>query len=182
MKKTLVVTLLLLATSLFAADQTLDVVKDKSSIGFVGRKMVGEHACTFDGFDGSVKLTNNEPVAVNFRIELNSVKSEASPRFLKHLLSADFWDAAKHPTATFKSSRITKKSDSEYTVDGIFTLRGVANPISIPATVSNEEGGVRVKAEFEIDRQKWNVSYPGNADNLIKDAVSVTLDLLFPRS
>jgi polyisoprenoid-binding protein YceI len=182
MKRTLLVALLLAATSVFGADQTVDVIKDKSTIGFTGRKMVGEHACTFDTFDGTVRLKDNQPESVNFSIELNSVKSDASPRFLKHLLSKDFWDVANHPKATFKSTRITKKSDSEYTVDGIFTLRGVANPISIPATVSSEGGAVRVKADFEIDRQKWNVSYPGNADNLIKDAVSVTLDLTFPRT
>jgi polyisoprenoid-binding protein YceI len=181
MKTTFVVVLLLFASSILAAEQKLEVIKDKSSIGFIGRKMVGEHACTFGSFDGTVTVDGSVPEAVSFTIDLATVKSD-NTRFENHLKSADFWDVANHPKATFKSTRITKKSTSEYTVDGIFNLRGVANPVSIPATVANEEGIVRVKAEFEIDRQKWNVSYPGKADNLIKDAVSVTLDLAFPRS
>ena len=178
MKKLFAVSLLLLSASLFAADATLNVVKDKSSIGFIGRKAVGEHAGAFSGFDGSVATRDGQASNVTFTIDLNTVKTDRE-RLDNHLKSADFWDTTNHPAATFKSSRITKKSDTEYTVDGIFTMRGVANPVSIPATVTQENGGTRVKAEFDIDRQKWNVAYKGSADNLIKDAVTVKLDLLF---
>ena len=178
MKKLLAIALFLFSLPLAA--QTLNVVKDKSSIGFTGRKMIGEHVGNFSGFDGSVALTNGAPSAVNFTIDLGTVKTD-SERLDGHLKTADFWDVANHPTASFRSTKITKKSDTEYTVDGIFTLRGANNPITIPATVTKEDGAVRVKADFDIDRQKWNVSYKGKADNLIKDAVSVKLDLVFPQ-
>ena len=178
MKKLLAIALLFLALPLAA--QTLEVVKDKSSIGFIGRKMVGEHIGNFSGFDGSVTMKDGAPSSVDFTIDLNTVKTDRE-RLDGHLKSADFWDVANHPTASFRSTRITKKSDTEYTVDGIFSLRGINNPVSIPAAVTKEEGAVRVKAEFDIDRQKWNVAYKGQADNLIKDAVSVKLDLVFPQ-
>lgn len=180
MKKYVAIALLLFAFPLLAADPALEVVKEKSSIQFIGRKMIGQHLGNFSGFDGSVTLTNGQPSAVAFTIDLNTVKTDRE-RLDNHLKSADFWDVANHPTASFKSSRVTRKTDSEYTVDGILNLRGINNPISIPATVTKEEGVVRVKAELGIDRHKWNVSYKGQADNLIKDEVTVMLDLAFPQ-
>ena len=103
MKRLFAIALVLFTLPLAA--QTLDVVKDKSSIGFTGRKMIGEHVGTFSGFDGSVTLTNGAPSAVNFTIDLNTVKTD-SERLDGHLKTADFWDIANHPTASFRSTKI----------------------------------------------------------------------------
>ncbi|MEN5362022.1 YceI family protein [Brevundimonas intermedia] len=54
-------------------------------------------------------------------------------RLKAHLQTADFFDTANHPTATFVSRSVTVDSDdaNEATVVGDLTLRGVTKPVTI---------------------------------------------------
>ncbi|HEX7153421.1 MAG TPA: YceI family protein [Thermoanaerobaculia bacterium] len=162
-----------------AATTKLPVVAEKSSIGFHGEKIVGSHDGTFGKFDGSVTVDGQKPTAVEFTIDLSTVKTD-SGRLDGHLKSADFFDVANHPNATFKSSSVKDLGNGEYEVSGLFTLRGATNPVSFRAKTERAGGEVRVRSDFKIDRQKWGVAYKGAPDNLIKDDVEIKLDLTFP--
>jgi len=52
-----------------------------------------------------------------------------------HLQSADFFDVAKFPTLTFKSTSFKKGKDANtYVVKGNLTMHGVTKPITLSAT------------------------------------------------
>ena len=53
-----------------------------------------------------------------------------------HLLSADFFDAAKFPTATFTSSSVTAAGEGKLKVAGDLTLHGVTRPVVLDVTVN----------------------------------------------
>jgi len=169
---------LALAMPLAAADK-LNVLPEESSIGFVGEKLIGSHEGTFAKFDGSVTTDKGKPLAVDFTIDLATVKTD-SGRLDNHLKSADFFDVAHHPSATFKSTKITPAGNNAYDVEGLFTLRGTTNPIRFRAIAAPDNGKVKVTSDFSIDRQKWGVAYKGAPDNLIKDDVAIKLALVFP--
>jgi polyisoprenoid-binding protein YceI len=53
-----------------------------------------------------------------------------------HLQSADFFDAAKYPTITFKSTSFTKtKIANGYIVKGNLTMHGVTKPVSFATII-----------------------------------------------
>ena len=57
------------------------------------------------------------------------------PKFEEHLRSADFFEVAKHPTATFKSSRMTfDDKGSPKTVVGELTIKGITKPVTLQVT------------------------------------------------
>lgn len=49
----------------------------------------------------------------------------------KHLLTEDFFDAAKHPTITFKSNKLKFEGDKLVSAEGDFTLHGVTKPVTM---------------------------------------------------
>ena len=56
-----------------------------------------------------------------------------SAKLTEELKSADWFDAAKFPTATFTSTKVTSTSPTTATIDGNFTLHGVTRPITLEA-------------------------------------------------
>jgi polyisoprenoid-binding protein YceI len=64
-----------------------------------------------------------------------------------------------------------------HTITGNLELRGVTKQISFPATIRVATGAVDVNAEFAINRKDFGLSYPGKADDLIRDDVLVKLDV-----
>lgn len=51
-----------------------------------------------------------------------------------HLRTADFFDAEKFPTISFKSSQFKKVSEGAYRVTGDLTMHGITKPVTLDAT------------------------------------------------
>lgn len=162
---------------------TVPVIKEASSIGFIGAKVTRDHVGTFRKFDGSIEYAGQQPNRIVFEIEPGSAVTDTT-KLDAHLRTADFFDVENHPKATFTSQNIREEigvDGTTHRIDGVLNLRGVDRTISFPVKVEKlENGGVRATSEFTINRKDWNVSYPGAADDLIKDDVLIRLDLRFP--
>jgi polyisoprenoid-binding protein YceI len=53
------------------------------------------------------------------------------PKFDEHLRSGDFFEVAKHPSATFKSSKLTFENDAPKEVQGELTIKGITKPVTL---------------------------------------------------
>ena len=84
-----------------------------------------------------------------------------------HLQTADFFDTASHPVATFVSRSVTVDADdaSEATVVGDLTLRGVTRPVTMEVEFNQAGpsmgGAYRVgfDGEATIKRSEFGVDY-----------------------
>lgn len=54
----------------------------------------------------------------------------------EHLKKADFFDATKFPTITFKSTKVQPLGDNRFTVTGDLTMHGVTRPVVLNATLN----------------------------------------------
>ena len=102
-----------------------------------------------------------------------------------HLRSADFFDVAKFPEMTFKSTKVEKKGKG-YVMHGDFTLKGVTKPISFPfnvlGAVKDNRGNVRfgVAAETKINRRDYGITWGAKMANgglNVADEVNIELQL-----
>ncbi len=57
-------------------------------------------------------------------------------KFDEHLRSADFFDAAKFPTATFKSTKVEAAGTNKLTVSGDLTVKGTTKPVTLDVTIN----------------------------------------------
>ncbi|MDX9994659.1 MAG: YceI family protein [Rhodocyclaceae bacterium] len=71
--------------------------------------------------------------AVDIVIDAKSVDT-GYPTFNEHIQGEDFLDTAKHPTATFKSTRVEFDGDKPAKIEGNLTLKGVTRPVTLTVT------------------------------------------------
>jgi polyisoprenoid-binding protein YceI len=73
--------------------------------------------------------------SVNVTIPVDSLRTDV-PKFDEHLRSADFFDLAKFPTVTFKSTKVEKAGDTKLKVTGDLTIHGVTKSTVLDVTVN----------------------------------------------
>ena len=59
-----------------------------------------------------------------------------TPKFNEHLRSADFFDAAKFPNATFKSTRVEAAGEGKLKVSGDLTIKDITRPVVLDVTLN----------------------------------------------
>ena len=160
------------------------VIKEKSSINFVGAKVTRDHKGEFKDFDGSIDYAGGQPQKISFDINLDSIETD-TPDLTKHLKTPDFFDVAKYPKATFTSTSLEaapagSPAGTTHVLRGTLDLHGVQKEVTIPVKAEQTADGVHATSEFTINRHDWGISYKGMADDLIKDNVLIKLDLMFP--
>jgi polyisoprenoid-binding protein YceI len=128
--------LALASTSLFATTYRLEpnytqAVVHWDHLGFStpsAQLGQGEGTLEFDPADASKD-------AVKVTIPLSTLNTSV-PDLDDHLRSADFFDAAKFPSATFASTKVESAgAPDKLTVSGNLTLHGVTKPVTLAVTV-----------------------------------------------
>src|SRR5262245_25328460 len=162
-----------------AQGQKYQITTQNSKIEFVGSKVTGKHNGSFGDFSGQVDYTGNpETSRVNLTIKTDSIKTD-TPAQTKHLKTADFFDVAKFPEASFVSTAIKAggENGATHTVTGNLTMHGVTKAITFPATINVTPDAATVESSFSINRKDFGINYAGAADNLIRDDVVLTLHI-----
>jgi len=107
----------------------------------------------FNSFSGIIESSRGDfsDANISFEANIDSIDTNDKGRD-GHLMSADFFDAAKYPKLFFKSKTVKKKSDNELEVAGDITIRGITKDIKLKVIfngIVNGFGGAEV-AGFEI--------------------------------
>lgn len=138
----------------------------------------------FDAVQGTVNWNHEDPTrsSVTLRIDVTSVNTGNEKRD-QHLESADFFDAANHPTLVFESTRIEPSEAADrWIVHGDLTIRGVTRSVAIDLEVVGfgDMGAMGVRGGFvartKINRQDFGVSWSRKLDNggvVLGDEVSI---------
>src|SRR6185369_4317390 len=102
-----------------------------------------------------------------------------------HLRTADFFDAAKFPTITFKTTKVEKK-DGQVTLVGDMTMRGVKKEVRLPVTMSgpvkDQQGNMRVGLEgkLTLNRKDFGINYNAVLENgaaMVGEEVAIEIDV-----
>lgn len=161
------------------AGQKYLITPQNSKIEFIGSKVTGKHNGSFENFSGQIDHVGTpENGRVSITIKTDSINTD-TPDLTKHLKTADFFDVAKYPEATFVSTTIKPGGDNgaSHTVTGNLTMHGVTKAITFPATINVTPDAATVESSFSINRKDFGINYAGAADNLIRDDVVLTFHI-----
>jgi polyisoprenoid-binding protein YceI len=97
-----------------------------------------------------------------------------------HLLSPDFFDAARFPEISFVSTALRRDGD-ELTVEGELEIRGARRPVRLTGTIAGPvTDRIGITLETTVDRtdfgMNWNMELPSGGIAL-ENEVKLTADL-----
>jgi len=145
----------------------------------------------FKDFTGTIHYDDKDVTksSVEFTAKVESIDTGVEARD-RHLRTADFFEVAKFPEMTFKSTRVERKGKS-YVLHGDLTLKGVTKPVALPFTmtgaIKDGRGNIRIgiAAQTKIDRRDFGITWgsplPGGGFNVAHDVmIDLHLEALQP--
>lgn len=175
-------------TVLIAGDYRLNT--EESFVSWEGEYLTGlKEQGTVKLQSGNLTVSDGSIVGGEFVVDLNTITSEPYiERLVNHLKSDDFFGVETYPTAkfvlkTFEPTTGDGSSLGRYVIAGDMTIRDITLPISIIATVTEEDDTLIAKSSFALNRADWEIKYNSASffsnlgDRVIRDAIVIGLDL-----
>ncbi len=137
MKKITILSLVLLASmSTFAQKWSLDKSHSKVSFSVV-HMLLSDVEGSFKKVDATITSSKDDFSDAVFELtaDVSSINTDNDMRD-NHSKSPDFFDAAKFPTITFKSTSVQKVDAKKFKINGDLTLHGITKPITLDATLN----------------------------------------------
>jgi polyisoprenoid-binding protein YceI len=177
------------------AAMTLNVDAVASEVMFTGNGVGKNHPGKFSVDKGTIMVADGKVTGGKFNIAVSSMKMSEEGEAIQtklagHLLSGDFFDSAKYPSAIFEITSVAPYTatpgvasvvaGANYTVSGNLTLKDVTKNVSFPANIAVLGNTVTAKANFNIDRTIWGMSYGNDkslGDKFISPEVNIALNL-----
>jgi polyisoprenoid-binding protein YceI len=110
----------------------------------------------FGKFSGTITVADDKPQSIQVDMEITSIWTEFD-NLTKHLMTADFFEAAKFPRSQFRSTSITLLGEGKCLVSGQLTLHGTTREIEFPATFRLADEGLLLGSEFTLDRTQFGM-------------------------
>jgi polyisoprenoid-binding protein YceI len=174
--------LLLAAGAAVAAPVQYDLDPNHTRIDFSWTHFGFSHPMgRFDKFDADFRFDPADPSksTVSVTIPVDGIDTGVA-KLDAHLKSPDFFDAARYPTATFKSTHVESSGAHALKVAGNLTLHGVTRPVVLDVVVNRigpHPMGGRAAAGFDatttIKRSDFGISnYVPNVSDEIAISIS----------
>jgi polyisoprenoid-binding protein YceI len=144
----------------------------------------------FTGLTGTLSLHESDHTLheVDATIDVSSITTGADDRD-NHLKSAEFFDAEKFPTLTFKSTAVKAKGKGEFSVTGDLTMHGVTKPVTFAVEEFSDPakdpwGNQRIGliATTKVNRKDFGLNWNAALETggvLVGDDITINLDVQF---
>lgn len=116
--------------------------------------------------------------SVDVTIDATSVNTGYA-LFNGHLQGPDFFDTAKYPVITFKSSKVKFDGDKPVAVEGELTIKGVTKPVTLTVTHFHsmphpmlKKDAIGANASAKVKRSEFNM---GKNVPYVSDEVTLTI-------
>jgi polyisoprenoid-binding protein YceI len=183
---------LLWSGSLLAEVKELKVDATESYVAWVGKKVTGEHNGIVKVSEGKVQVEDGVVVGGSFAIDMSSIKNNDIEsdkwrnKLETHLKSDDFFNIETFPKSTFTIKEVAAGNEGEQILKGDLTIKGITLPVSLPASIKQEEGKYIGTGKIVLDRAKWDIKYNSGkffdpntlGDKLIYDDIAIEVKVV----
>jgi polyisoprenoid-binding protein YceI len=182
MNKPLTIAALFVATLLSctsALAQAAKLVAAQSEVTFVTKQMGVPVDGRFKKFDAQISLDPKKPEtgSVAFTIDTGSA-SLGVPESDAEMPKATWFNVAKFPQATFKSTAIKGQGSGKFEVAGKLDIKGNARDVVVPVQITQSGGNSTATGSFVIKRLDFKIGEGEWSDTtVVADDVTVKFKL-----
>lgn len=180
----------------------LNINLRKSYVNFVGSRPLGNHYGQFKLSEGGIQVKKNRVIGGAFTIDISSLHITDAPEILDeeskaklagHLLSADFFDMEKYPSAHFtitevepysgevpKENKVIGVTNPSHIITGDLEMMGITQSVTFTALMNESNHSVKAEAIFDINRSDWGMAYGTDeslGDKFISPMVRIVLSI-----
>jgi len=168
---------------------TGDYVLDTDSrIGFVARHaMATKVRGQFDEFEGIARLDGENPSKSSAQLTIQAKSIQTRNPRRDNDLRTKFLDIGNHPTIAFNSTEVRQADETNFTITGDLTIRGVTKPVTVNVRLIGAETGpgrdvtVGFRGGVTISRKDWGVNWNAVTGFLVSDKVTLEFDVTATR-
>jgi polyisoprenoid-binding protein YceI len=179
-KLVLVVALGAFSAAAFAAPETFNVEPthtyprfEYSHFGYSNQQQ------RFDKTSGKIVIDRAAKTgSVDVSIDTTSVNTGYA-LFNQHIQAEDYFDTARYPAITFKSTKVKFEGDKPVAVEGNLTIKGVTRPVTLTVTSFHsmphpmlKKDAIGANATTKVKRSEFNM---GKNVPYVSDEVSLTI-------
>lgn len=142
-----------------------NVDTEVSVLNWKGTKPGGAHNGTVALKSGALVVEEGSLKSGEFVVDMNTITnvdmagSKGAGKIEGHLKNADFFDIEVYPTSKFVITSV-EEAEGKLAVTGNLTIKDVTKSITIPATVTTENGVTTFTSDkFKVNRADFNVKY-----------------------
>lgn len=179
--------LILIGMSDVEGSDTYKIDPAHSVVSFGVHHFVGVTKGKFTRIGGTVELDRQHPEnsSVSVEIPVRNIDTGIRKRD-DHLLSAEFFDAAKYPQIIFKSRSVKQTGPQTGDVLGDLTMHGVTRPMTLhvkllsPTGTQDSNSTLRWAVTTDpLKRREFNLMFSGTAEAIsgIGQEVSINMEI-----
>ena len=141
----------------------------------------------FESFDLTLNLdsANPEKSSIDVVIDATSLDSRVEV-FNGHLNGPNFFDTAKFPEITFKSTSMKKTGENTFDVLGDLTIKGISKPVTIATTINkadmhprSKQPHIGISGEAKVSRSDWGLT---RAVPVVGDEITISITAELPKN
>lgn len=135
---------------------------------------------------GDLSWNAEDPTKSSVNVTINTLSIDTGvDAFDQHMQSADLFDTAKFPAATFKSTSVQRTGPNTGKITGDLTIKGVTKPVTLDArinaarfapdrrTPTTGKYKLGFSATTKLKRSEWNMGY---AVPFVGDDVDIVIE------
>ncbi|MGB0370887.1 MAG: YceI family protein [Opitutales bacterium] len=179
---------------------TFPLDTERTKIRWVGRNLMNQHNGEIAASSGTLSISEDgSPTEGELIVDMQKMECHDIPEkslaamLIEHLESADFFDTASYPEASFTLESATPIEGATYGkpnthVKGSLAARGVVADLEIDALIEPIEDGYVFQSVFDFDRTQIGALYGSGSIferlgmHLVNDLVSLDITAFFVKS
>ena len=141
-----------------------------SAISFAGELYGDAFEGAFETWTAEILFDPDDPAAARIVATIDTTSATSGHRTANDSVRTDSWlDAEAFPEAVFEASAVRSTGPGVYEADGTLTLKEITQPVTLPFTLTIEDGAARAEGALALDRRAFEI---GTDDSENDDAVT----------